>query len=300
MKHLLKNTNLNKKEIQEILDLSLNLHKNPKNILKGKNILFAFEKQSLRTKMATQVAINHLGGNVIHADVDSFLNDREPLIDTVQNVNQWCDAIFARVFSHSTLIEMTKYATIPIVNALCDKHHPMQALADLLTIQEKFGKNKKIICSYIGDANNVAFSLIEILLKFGHIARFAGPEKYSFTKKQEEYFQKLAKQNKTEVIFSNNAFDAAKNANILYTDTFISMGEEKIYKEKIKHFKTYQINKKLFKQTNPNAGFMHCLPAYRGVEVTEDVIDSKNSWIYDQAKNRMIVSLGVFARLLTY
>ena len=298
MKNLLKITDLSKKQIQEILDLSLVLQKKPQNILKGKNILFAFEKPSLRTKVSTEIAINHLGGNVVHIEPKNFFDQRESLLDTVKNVNEWCDAIFARVFTYSTLDKIVNYATIPTVNALCDKHHPMQALADLLTIQEKFGKTKKIICTYVGDANNVAFSLIEILLKFGHIARFAGPNKYFFDKEQIKYFEELAKENKTQVIFSNDPIEVVKNANLVYTDTFVSMGEEGNYKQKIKHFKNYQINKKLFSFTDQKAGFMHCLPAYRGIEVTEDVIDGPNSWIYVQAKNRMVIAKGVFARLL--
>jgi len=299
MKNLLKITDLNKKQIQNIFDLSIDLHKKPKNILKGKNILFAFEKPSLRTKVATEAAINSLGGNVIHIEVDNFFDKRESLVDTVQNVNEWCDAIFARVFSHDTLTKIENLSKIPIINALCDQHHPMQALADLLTVQAQFGKTKKIICAYIGDANNVAFSLFEIMLKFGHEVRFAGPEKYSFSKDKIEYFQDLAKQNKTQAIFSTNPTDIIKNANVVYTDTFVSMGEEKSYKQKIKHFKNYQINKKLFLQADEKAIFMHCLPAYRGIEVTEDVIDGANSQIYAQAKNRMVVSKGVFAKLLT-
>jgi len=297
MKNLLKITDLNKKQIQEILDLSVKLNQKPSNILKNKNILFAFEKPSLRTRASAEVAINHLGGNVIFVEPEIFFNKREGLIDTVQNVNQWCDAIFARVFSHDTLEKINNFSTIPIVNALCDKHHPMQALADLLTIQKKFGKNKKIICAYIGDANNVAFSLLEVMLKFGHVAHFAGPKKYFFNKEQIKYFENLAKENKTKIIFSNNPIEIVKNANVVYTDTFVSMGEESIYKQKIKHFKDYKINKKLFSHTNKNAGFMHCLPAYRGIEVTEDVIDGPNSWIYAQAKNRMVVTKGVFAKL---
>ena len=298
MKNLLNITNLTKKEIQDTLDLSISLNKTPKDILKNKNILFAFEKPSLRTKVGTEIAINRLGGNVVHVDPSNFFDKRESLRDTVQNVNQWCDAIFARVFSHSTLEKMSSFATIPIVNALCDKHHPMQVFADFLTIQEKFGKNKKIICTYVGDANNVAFSLLEILLKFGHEARFAGPEKYFFKEDKIKYFEDLAKENKTKIIFSNNPVEVVKNANVLYADTFVSMGEESEYKQKIKHFQDYQINQKLFSRADEKAGFMHCLPAYRGVEVTEDIINGENSWIYLQAKNRMVVSMGVFAQLL--
>lgn len=298
MTNLLKITDLNKKQIQAILDLSKKLDKKPGNILVGKNILFAFEKPSLRTKVATEAAINHLGGRVIHIDPKNFFGGREDLRDTVGSANGWCDAIFARVFSHRTLEKITKFSKIPIINALCDSHHPMQALADLLTIQEKFGKTKKITCAFLGDANNVSFSLFEILLKFGHNVSFGGPRKYFFTKDQVNYFDDLAKKNQAKALFTINPAEAIQNADIVYADTFVSMGEEKDKKEKLSHFKKYQINQKLFSQAKPKAGFLHCLPAYRGIEVTTDVIDSPHSWIYEQARNRMVVSKGVFAKLL--
>jgi len=298
MQHLFKINTLNKSQIQEILDLSLKLEKEPKNILKGKNILFAFEKPSLRTKISTEAAINHLGGNVIHVDPKNFFGLREDLKDTVKNISQWCDAIFARVFLHKTIENIVELSDIPVINALCDEHHPMQALADLLTIQQKFGNQQKVICAFVGDANNVAFSLIEILLKFGHVARFAGPPKYSFSEEQIEYFQNLAQENKGETMFTNDPIEAAAEADIVYTDTFISMGEEKKGEEKIKHFTNYQIDQKLLSHANKKVGFMHCLPAHRGIEVLDEVMDSPSSWIYDQARNRMVTAKGVFAKLL--
>ncbi|MFH1188968.1 MAG: ornithine carbamoyltransferase [bacterium] len=297
MSTLLTITELTKKDIENILDLSKRMHTIPCDILKHKNILFAFEKPSLRTKVGTEAAINHLGGNVIHIEPSNFFN-RESLKDTVQNVAQWCDAIFARVFSHQTLCDMSTFSPIPIVNALCDKHHPMQALADLLTIQEKFGTTK-ISAAFVGDANNVAFSFLEILLKFGYDVRFAGPEAYFFSSESQSYFKKLAEESGDSILFTTDPLKAVSNAHVIYTDTFISMGEEKIYEEKMRHFEGYQINKTLFSHAHPDAVFMHCLPAHRGVEVTDEIMDSTNSLIYEQAKNRMIVSKGVFVKLLT-
>lgn len=298
MQNLLKITDLTKKEIREILDLSFKLNKNPKNILAGKNILFAFEKPSLRTKLATEAAINKLGGNVLHVDPNNFLGSREDLRDTVNNVNQWCDAIFLRVFSHNTIENIANIAKIPVINGLCDLHHPMQALADLLTIEEKLGKNKKTTCAFIGDANNVSFSLLEILLKMGHKAAFAGPKEYFFSKSQIDYFENLAQNNKTKVFFTHDPLLAAKDAQVIYADTFVSMGEETLKNKKLKIFQPYQINQELLKNAKNFQGFMHCLPAYRGVEVAAEIIDGPNSWIYNQAKNRMVVSLGVFAKLI--
>jgi ornithine carbamoyltransferase len=306
MNHLLTIGELEPDQIQSIFDLSVTLQESPKNALQGKNIAFIFEKPSLRTKVGTEAAINHLGGNVITVESDLILSSgkavpfscRESLQDAMINVSQWCDAVFARVYSHSTLKKMAEYGSIPVVNALCDMHHPMQALADLFTIQEKFGKNQKLTISYVGDANNVAFSLIEIGLKFGHTLKFSGPSQYSWKEDQLGYFSLLAVEHGGTFIQTTDPFEAVYEADVVYTDTFISMGEEHLYDEKIKHFQPYQVNGKLFSQAKTGAVFMHCLPAHRGVEVTDEVIDHKNSWVYQQAKNRMIVSKGVFATLL--
>jgi len=167
-----------------------------------------------------------------------------------------------------------------------------------LTLQQKYGKDQKLIISYVGDANNVAFSLIEIGLKMGHTLKFTGPDEYSWKVEQHEYFSLLAAEYGGAFIQTRNPNEAVYDADAIYTDTFISMGEEHLYDEKIKHFEPYQVNKKLFSKAKSSAGFMHCLPAHRGVEVTDDVIDHPNSWVYLQAKNRMVVSKGVFATML--
>jgi len=307
MSHFLTISDYEPEQIQFLLDYSTELHQMPGGELTGKNIAFVFEKPSLRTKVGTEAAINHLGGNVIHIDADILLSSgkaipftsRESLKDAMKNVSLWCDALFARVYSHQTLKNMAEYSSIPIINALCDKHHPMQALADLYTLQQNFGINKELKVAFTGDSNNVAFSLTEILLKFGHTVHFSGPEIYSWSDDQLRYFALLSVQyNGTFTVFDDPA-EAVSHTDAVYTDTFISMGEEHLYDEKIKHFKPYQVNMELFSKANPNAGFMHCLPAHRGVEVTDEVIDHERSWVYQQAENRMIVSKGVFAGLLS-
>lgn len=306
MNHLLTIGDLEPDQIQSIFDLSEKLHNQPEPSLKGKNIAFVFEKPSLRTRVGTEAAINHLEGSVIEVNPDLIFSSsmavpftsRESLKDAMMNVSQWCDAIFARVYSHATLKKMAAYGTIPVVNALCDQHHPMQALADLFTLQQKYGKDQKLTISYVGDANNVAFSLIEIGLKFGHTLKFAGPHEYSWNQDQLGYFSLLAVEHGGTFTQTAEPVEAVFESDVVYTDTFISMGEEHLYDEKIKHFQPYQVNESLFSQAKKSAGFMHCLPAHRGVEVTNEVIDHPNSWVYEQAKNRMIVSKGVFATIL--
>jgi len=216
----------------------------------------------------------------------------------MMNVSQWCDAVFARVYSHNTLENMQQHGTIPVVNALCNKHHPMQALADMLTIQEKLGSDNNAVITFVGDANNVAFSLTEIALILGYQVQFSGPPEYSWSDDQVQYFKLLAVQYGGKFIMVEDPFEAAKSSDVIYTDTFISMGEEHLYEEKIRHFEPYQVNGKLFSNAKKSTGFMHCLPAHRGVEVTDEVIDHPNSWVYNQAKNRMIVSKAVFALML--
>jgi len=307
MNHLLTIGELEPDQIQSILDLSTLLDTNDETPLMGKNIGFVFEKPSLRTKVGTEVAINQLGGSVVHIEADLLLANgkavpftcRESLYDAMMNVSQWCDAIFARVYSHNTLEKMKEYGTIPIVNALCNYHHPMQALADMLTIQQKFGDQKQVTLSFVGDANNVAFSLIEIALILGHNITFAGPLQYSWSDDKLSYFKLLTVEYGGTFFATSDPIEAVKNSDVIYTDTFISMGEEHLYEEKIRHFQPYQVNEKLFSHAKSETGFMHCLPAHRGIEVTDSVIDHKNSWVYQQAKNRMIVSKGVFTTLLT-
>jgi ornithine carbamoyltransferase len=312
MKNILKINDLKKEEIIQILDLSEKYENYSNNILNGKNILFAFEKPSLRTTIGTESAINQLGGNVIHINPQTFfegdiihsnsqkhnLTGREALKDIVNNVCKFCDVIFARVKYHQTLVEVAYHSSIPVINALCDIHHPMQALADLYTIQKNFG-NKKIKLAFIGDANNVAFSLFEILLIFGHSISFAGPKKYFFPGNLQYYFINLANKHGGEIEFLVDPKEAIKNADIIYTDTFVQMGQEHIYEDKIKDFLKYQVNIKLLSYTEKESYFMHCLPAHRGVEVTDEVIDSKKSLVYKQAENRMVVSKGVFTYLFT-
>lgn len=305
MNHFLKIGDYEPDQLQEMLDLSQELDSDPKPLLDQKNILFAFEKPSLRTKVGTEVAINHLGGRVIHVEadvlfgsgVDPVFGCRESVADTMKNVSMWCDAIFARVFSHDTLTDMVRESEIPVVNALCDRHHPMQAMADLYTIQEKFGKGERVAISFIGDANNVAYSLIEIALMFGHDVRFSGPEKYYWKRSQLSHFCDLASRYGGCFSHTSDPVEAVRETDVIYTDTFVSMGEEDQMQEKLGHFKTYQVNMALKEKAKEEAAFMHCLPAHRGIEVTDEVIDHPNSWIYQQARNRMVVSRGVFATL---
>lgn len=309
MKNLLNITDLSKETIEHIFQLSSKYY-HPTNQLQWKNIVFAFEKPSLRTKLATEVAISQLGGHVIHIEPQIFygwkvfstedetkLNAwRESLKDTVRNINQWCDAIFARVFAHQTLLDIDSYSELKVVNALCDQHHPMQALADLYTIQEIYGASR-VVVAFVWDSNNVAFSLAEILLKFGHEVRIASPSGCVFTDARQIYLTTLARDHHTTILFTSDPTIAVRDADCIYTDAFVSMWEESIYDAKMRQFEGYQVNDLLMSLAKPHAHFMHCLPAHRWIEVTDSVIDGPWSLVYNQARNRMVVSRGVFLNL---
>jgi len=307
MKHVLTLTNFAADEIQHILDLSVELQESGEPVLKNKHVLFVFEKPSLRTLLGTEVAINQLGGHAVHTSPDIMLSKgkdvqfscRESMKDTIMNVSQWCDAIFARVFSHDTLLEMAGLSPIPVVNALCEKYHPMQALADVLTIQQHFGTSQNITLTFIGDANNVACSLFECLLKLGHHVRWAGPVAYSWNETAITHFQTLASLHGGSFVWSNTPDDVLPGSDVVYTDTFVSMGEEQRAETKIAHFVGYQVNEAMMKKTAQESVFMHCQPAHRGVEVTDGVIDHPLSLVKKQAFNRMVSSKGVFASLIS-
>ncbi|MEX1010731.1 MAG: ornithine carbamoyltransferase [Balneolaceae bacterium] len=306
MEHFLTIDDFDPGLLRQMLEQSHALQESPEPVLKSKNVLFVFEKPSLRTRTGTEVAINHLGGNVLHVEPGIMLGTkihlgfglRETLGDTMQNVSQWCDAVFARVFRHDTLLRMGEYSDIPIVNALCDQHHPMQAMADIYTIREEFGPDRPVTVTFVGDANNVARSLIEIGLKFGYEMRFSGPEAFSWGEERTNRFHELATLHGGSFFQTHQPEEAVKGADVVYTDTFISMGEEEEMDEKMRHFEIYRVDKELFSHAGESAIFMHCLPAHRGVEVTDEVIDHPRSRVYRQAKNRMIVSKGIFATLL--
>lgn len=315
MNHFLTISDYDKSYLKHILQQSKYLYCNPSiQTLQGKNILFSFEKPSLRTLVASEVAINKLGGNVIHISPEAFLGgkvmhpadlefdvpeEREALKDTVKNVSHWCDAIFARVYQHGTLTTLAQYSEIPIINALSDLYHPMQALADLYTLHEKFGSEQSLTISFVGDANNVSYSLIEIGLTFGHNLHFTGPGEYCWDTDAINHFQALAKNYGGSFNHFSDPILAVSGADAIYTDAFVSMGEEHVYQEKLDAFKQFQVNENLMSKAPGHAGFMHCLPAHRGVEVTDEVLDHERSWIYDQARNRMVTALGVFTTLLT-
>jgi ornithine carbamoyltransferase len=254
--------------------------------LARKTLVMYFEKPSLRTRLSFETAMVHLGGHGIYVtDAEIGLGKREPVKDVARVISGICDGFVARTFSHQAVCDMAKYASVPVINALTDYSHPCQAMADLMTAKEEFGKLKGLKLTFIGDGNNVARSLASICAALDLKFSLAAPEGF---KLEPEFFERLYKQYpNAQVEQITSPVDAIKDADIVYTDTWISMGQEKDREQKVQQFKGYQIDTELMKHAKSKAIFLHCLPAYRGFEVTDDVMESANSRVFEEAENRL-------------
>ncbi len=265
----------------------------------GKTLMLIFEKPSTRTRVSLEVAARQLGMNVIYSNPQELqLGRGEPIKDTARVLSRYVDCISARVYKHETLEELAKYSHIPVINALSDKFHPLQALADALTIWEFKRKLHGVKLAFLGDGNsNVARSLIVIGAKLGWEVRVIGPKDYWPDRSLLESIQEDAKKTGANIVLSDNVEDV-KGVDVVYTDVWVSMGfeaEAEIRKEKMK---PYQVTMAVLDMAGPDAIFMHCLPAKRGEEVTDDVIESSRSVVWDQAENRLHTAKAVLALLV--
>ncbi len=310
MNHLTKVSDLSLVDVNDILEKAFLFREKYKkgirleNVLNGKIITLVFEKPSLRTKMAFESSAFYLGGCPIFlSGKEIFANpsshhSRESLPDIAKNLERFSDLIVARVYSHNTIKEIVKSVNIPVVNALCDNHHPTQALADLMTIEiyKKDTQNLKV--AYIGDGANVSTSLMQICALKGINFSSASPKGYGISNEEIKIGEQLAKTSRASLAFFTNPKDAIEDADVVYTDTFLSMGleEEREVREEI--FKDYIVNSSLMSYAKNDAIFMHCLPAHRGEEVTDEVIDSPNSVVFEQAECRMHVVKALICNLL--
>ncbi len=258
-----------------------------------KSIGMIFEKPSTRTRISFEVAIYQLGGHPIYlSSKDLQLSRGETIKDTAMVFSRYLDAVIIRTFSHSVIEEFAKWSTIPVINALTDLHHPCQAMADMMTIFEKKGKLEGIKIAYIGDGNNVANSLIEASALTGVNIFLATPQG---CEPLEEILQRA--KTMTGVNLSDNPFEAVLDADVIYTDVWLSMGEEQ-NTEKREKFKSFQVNSNLLKKAKPDAIVMHCLPAHRGEEITDEVLDGPQSVVLDQAENRLHTEKAILEFLL--
>ncbi|MFA5238918.1 MAG: ornithine carbamoyltransferase [Phycisphaerae bacterium] len=303
MKHFLSINDCSTKELNELLDLSASLKKLYKSgkrdlCLAGKVLAMLFEKPSLRTRISFHVAMTDLGGSAIYVKPEDIggIGKREPIKDMSRVLSRYVDGIMARTFEHSVVVELAEFATVPIINALTDWSHPCQAMADMLTIKEHLGQLKGVKVAYIGDGNNVARSLAFAAAKLAMKLVVASPKGYELDKETIKTVNKISADSVSQV---NEPKQAVGGADIIYTDTWVSMGQESEKKKRIKVFKDFQVNKQLLKSAGANVKVMHCLPAYRGLEITDEVVESKNSIIFDQSENRLHFQRALLKKLLS-
>jgi ornithine carbamoyltransferase len=258
-----------------------------------------FEKPSTRTRVSFEVGMWQLGGYALYlSSGDLQLGRGETIGDTAQTLSRYVNGMMARVFSHQTILDLIKYSRVPVVNGLSDFSHPCQGLADIFTIYEKKGRLSGLKIAYIGDGNNVAHSLIYGCSKMGMDIFLGCPRGYEPDSKVVANGREEAKKNGRVVTVTNDPVEAVVGADVVYTDVWTSMGKEKEHEERMKLFRPYQVNPELVKKAKPDYLLMHCLPAHRGEEVTNEVADSKNSVIFDQAENRMHTQKALLALIM--
>jgi ornithine carbamoyltransferase len=267
--------------------------------LAGKQIVMFFEKPSLRTRLTFEAGIVGLGGTAMFVDqTHERLDAREKLSDVAHNLERWIDLIVLRTYSQRTIQGMAEHARVPVINALSDLEHPCQALADYLTLQERFGDVKDRCLAYVGDGNNVAHSLLLTCACLGSSIRVATPEGYAPNPQIVAAAREIAAETGAEIQLMTDPHEAVAGADAVYTDAWTSMGQEKEERQRAQLFPPYQINSALMAEAAPHAVFMHCLPAHRGSEVTDAVIDSQQSVVFEQAENRLHVQKAIMYLLM--
>ena len=289
-------------EIDDLLELTKQLKQGTYPVgspLKGKTVALLFQKPSNRTRVSFEVGTLQLGGNCLYLGPEEInLGVRESIADVAKTLSRYLNALVARTFTHDDIIELAHHASIPIINGLSDLYHPCQTLADIFSIKEKFGRLSGLTLGYIGDGNNVCNSLLLGCAKVGMHMHIATPKKYEPKKAIVQLAKAASKETGAKISTTHVPEDAVKKADIIYSDVWVSMGQEKESKRRLKDFKGYQVNTELVKSANKNYIFMHCLPAHRGQEVTADVIDGPHSIVFDQAENRLHTQKAILITLL--
>jgi len=284
-------------DTRELLQRTADIKARPSrftSVLRGKHIALIFEKPSLRTRVTFEVGIQSMGGDVVFLDhTQARLGERESIPDVARNLECWVQGIVARVYEQRVLEEMAASINIPVVNALSDKFHPCQALADYFTLEEKIGSLKGFKLAYVGDGNNVCHSLLILAARLGVNFRIATPPNYAPAPDVLADAKRAAKETRARIELFTNPSEAVAGAQAVYTDSWTSMGFEAEEKVRRNVFKAYQVNRKLMEQAAPGAFFMHCLPAHRGAEVTDEVLDGPTSIVLKQSENRMYVQKAI-------
>jgi ornithine carbamoyltransferase len=304
MDHFLDITDHSSGEIQDLLDLAKSLKQEyisggNQPLFSGKVLGMIFQKPSLRTRVSFDMAMRHMDGDALYLSPSELgLGKRESIADVARVLSGYVQIIMARVFEHDHILELARWSSIPVINGLSDLSHPCQAMADALTIQEKFGSGKGINVVFVGDGNNVAVSLMQVAIKLGWNFSIANPNGYSMPASCIEEGLKVAKETGSRLEFFEDPHTAVRNANVIYTDTWTSMGQEEETEKRERVFPPYQVNENLVAEADKDVIIMHCLPAHRNHELTDDVADGPHSVIFPQAHNRLHAQKAILARLL--
>lgn len=291
-------------DLKRMLDLAVKLkkeyfEKGNEPILKGKVLALLFSKPSLRTRISFDMGMRHLGGDALFISPDEIgLGKREAISDVARVLSGYVSGIMARVFAHEHVLELAKWASIPVINGLSDYNHPCQAMADVMTIYEKFGHMDGLKVSFIGDGNNVATSLLHACAKLGMDFTIASPEGYDLNAKALADAKEMAKVSGISIKTLRDPKEAVSGVDVIYTDTWTSMGQEAETEKRKAVFPPYQVNNALLKLASPNAIVMHCLPAHRGQEITDEVADGPQSALFPQAHNRLHAQKAILVELL--
>lgn len=269
------------------------------DIMRGRSLATIFQKPSLRTRVSFDIGFMKLGGNVINIRKEEInLGVREPIKDVGRNLSRYVDCIMIRTFDNADVEELAKYASVPVINGLTDKYHPCQAMADIMTVQEKFNDFKGLKMTYIGDGNNVAHSLLLSSSLVGMNCTVVSPGGYKPAADVVEKANSFAAKTGSKVVIADDPKEAVKGANVIYTDVWASMGQEAEAEKRKQVFKAFQLNKDLLQLANPNCIVMHCLPAHRDQEITDEVFEMHATTIFDQAENRMHAQNAIMVSLI--
>jgi ornithine carbamoyltransferase len=289
-------------EFSQIMDMTENIKARPQRYrskLKGKVLAMIFQKPSLRTRMTFEVGMLQLGGEAVYlSPSDIQMGKRETPYDVGKNMERWVDGIMIRTFAHQEVIDLAGAAKVPVINALTDRLHPCQAMADFFTLKEKHKNFASLKLAYIGDGNNVCHSLLFAAAKAGCQIRVATPSGFEPDPEIIKQAEEDATETGANFFLTNDPSEAVESADAVYTDVWASMGQEEQKKERAKIFASFQVNRELMSKAKPDALFMHCLPAHRGEEVTDEVIDSPQSVVFDQAENRLHVQKIIMLLLM--
>jgi ornithine carbamoyltransferase len=304
MEHFLAISDLTPDETQDLLDVAVKLKKQhfeggngPQ--FAGKVLGMIFQKPSLRTRVSFDMAMRHMGGDALYLSPNEIgLGKREAISDIARVLSGYVQVLMARVFDHAHVLELAKWSSIPVINGLSDYNHPCQGMADALTIQEKFGKAKGLNVTFVGDGNNVAVSLMHASAQLGWNFTLASPEGYDLTPKAVEVAEKIAAKTGSQFKYLRDPHEAVKGAHVIYTDTWTSMGQEEETAKREKVFPPFQVNAHLVSEADKDVIVMHCLPAHRNHELTDEVADGPHSVIFPQAHNRLHAQKAILARLL--